>query len=156
MHKNTFRAKTIVMAAALSLLSSFSAYSEEIEEFQTEEYYGSGGLDLINAAEAYSKGYTGKGVTIGVNDQAVNFEHNSFSSKTSSKYIGSFDLKQINWEKDNHGTHVGGIAVGTKNGNTMHGVAFDADIMSTTYAYSDTADFYKYSSFSDIKTINNS
>ncbi|MBR4328772.1 MAG: hypothetical protein IKP71_02875, partial [Candidatus Riflebacteria bacterium] len=68
--------------------ASFPANSASIEEFQKEEYYGSGGLDLINAAEAYSKGYTGKGVTIGINDLPVNLEHESFSSKTGSKDIG--------------------------------------------------------------------
>ena len=46
--------KTIIVAAAISLLASFPANSASIEEFQTKEYYGSGGLDLINAAEAYS------------------------------------------------------------------------------------------------------
>ena len=46
--------KTIIVAAAISLLASFPANSASIEEFQTKEYYGSGGLDLINAAEEYS------------------------------------------------------------------------------------------------------
>ena len=55
--------KTILIAAAVSLLASFPLYSASIEEFQTEEYYASN-LDLINAAEAYAKGYTGKGITI--------------------------------------------------------------------------------------------
>ena len=81
--------KTIIIAAALTMLASFPADSASIEEFQTEEYYGSGGLDLINAAEAYSKGYTGKGVTIGINDPPVNLEHESFADKTGSKYVGS-------------------------------------------------------------------
>ena len=56
-----FSARAIIIAAAVSLLSSFPLYSASIEDFQTEEYYSSGGLDLINAAEAYTKGYTGKG-----------------------------------------------------------------------------------------------
>ena len=47
--------KTIIIAAAVSLLASSPLYSASIEEFQTEEYYASN-LDLINAAEAYAKG----------------------------------------------------------------------------------------------------
>ena len=47
--------RTILIAAAVSLLASFPLYSASLEEFRTEEYYGSGGLDLINAAEAYQK-----------------------------------------------------------------------------------------------------
>lgn len=66
--------KAITIAATLTMLATFPANSASIEEFQTEEYYGSGGLDLINAAEAYSKGYTGKGITIGINDTPVNFQ----------------------------------------------------------------------------------
>ncbi len=148
--------RAILIAAAVSLLASSPLYSASIEEFQTEEYYGSGGLDLINAAEAYSKGYTGKGVTIGINDHPVNLEHESFADKTGSKYIGSMNLEGINWNEYNHGSHVGGIAAGSKNGKGMHGVAFDAEIVSTYYLWDDDHDFSKYDSSSQIKSINNS
>jgi subtilisin family serine protease len=117
--------KAILIAAAVSLLVSFPLYSASIEEFQTEEYYASN-LDLINAAEAYAKGYTGKGITIGINDTPVNLEHESFADKTGSKYVGSISLEGINWNEYSHGSHVGGIAAGSKNGKVMHGVAFDA------------------------------
>ncbi len=147
--------KVIVIAAAITMLSSFPLYSASIEEFQTKEYYGSGGLELINAAEAYAKGYTGKGITIGITDQPVNLEHESFSSKTGSKYIGSFELNGIDWKTNSHGSHVGGIAAGSKNDKYMHGVAFDADIIST-YFMTDDYDFSKYNSYSEIKCINNS
>ena len=147
--------KTIIIASALSLLSSFIAYSADIKDFQTDEYYASNGLDIINAAEAYSKGYTGKGITIGVNDQPTNLEHESFSNKTGSEYAGTFELKGINWEEYDHGTHVAGIAAGAKNGKGMHGVAFDADIIST-YAFANDADFSKYSTYPQVKSINNS
>ena len=147
--------KTIIIAAAVSLLASSPLYSASIEEFQTEEYYGSGGLDLINAAEAYAKGYTGKGITIGINDYPVNLEHESFANKTGSKYIGSLELDGIDWKENDHGTHVGGIAAGSKNGKAMHGVAFDADFVSA-YFMADGADFQKYDSYTEIKTINNS
>ncbi len=147
--------KTIIIAAALTMLASFPLYSASIEEFQTKEYYGSGGLDLINAAEAYSKGYTGKGVTIGFNDEPVNFEHESFSEKTGSKYVGSFDLKGIDWETYEHGTHSAAIIAGSKNGKTMHGIAFDADIINTIY-FSDDSGFSSYQSYPHIRNINNS
>ena len=143
--------KAIIIAAAVSLLASFPTYSADIEEFQTREYYGSNGLDIINAAKSYSQGYTGEGLTIGINDEPVNLEHLSFSDKTSSKYIGSLSLNGIDWKNSNHGTHVSGIAVGSKNNYIMHGVAFDANLISTSYEHSDTSEFYKYSQYSDIK-----
>ena len=147
--------KAIIIAAALSLLASFPAKSADIEEFQTKEYYGSNGLDLINAAEAYSKGYTGKDITIGINDEPVNLEHSKFELKTGSKYIGSLSLNGIDWKKNDHGTHVAGIAAAAKTDFFMHGVAFDADFISTN-ALSDDSDFSKYNSYSQIKVINNS
>jgi autotransporter-associated beta strand protein len=146
--------KTIIIAAALTMLATFPANSASIEEFQTEEYYASN-LDLINAAEAYAKGYTGKGITIGINDFPVNLEHESFADKTGSKYIGSLNLEGIDWKENSHGTHVSGIAVGSKNGKGMHGVAFDADLVST-YFLCESHDFPKFDSYSEIKTINNS
>ena len=148
--------KTIIIAAALSLLASFPANSADIEEFQTEEYYGSQGLDIINAAEAYSKGYTGEGITIGINDDPIRLEHDSFSSKTGSKYIGSFDLKTINWVKEYHGTHVGAIAAGAKNDKEMHGVAFDANILNTYPYYGGDREYSKYLQYPEIKVVNNS
>ncbi len=147
--------KAIIIAVAISLLASLPANSADIEEFQTKEYYGSNGLDLINAAEAYSKGYTGKDITIGINDQPVNLEHSKFGLKTGSKYIGSLSLNGIDWKKNDHGTHVAGIAAAAKTDYLMYGVAFDADFIST-YALSDDSDFSKYNSYSQIKVINNS
>ncbi|MBP5468348.1 MAG: S8 family serine peptidase, partial [Candidatus Riflebacteria bacterium] len=148
--------KTIIIAAAITMLAAFPANSASIEEFQTEEYYGSGGLDLINASEAYSKGYTGKGITIGINDHPVNFEHESFADKTGSKYIGSLELNGIDWNEYFHGTHVAGIAVGSKNDKVMHGVAFDAEIVNTSFMGAKDRDFSKYDSYSQVKIINNS
>ena len=147
--------KTILIAAAVSLLASFPLYSASIEEFQTDEYYGSGGLDLINAAEAYAKGYTGKGITIGINDHPINFEHECFVDKTGSKYIGSLSLDGIDWNTYSHGTAMGSIAAGSKNEKGMHGVAFDADIISTS-RFGENFDFPKYDSYPEIKIINNS
>ena len=142
--------KTILVAAAVSLLASFPLYSASIEEFQTEEYYGSGGLDLINAAEAYAKGYTGEGITIGINDYPVNLEHESFVDKKGSKYVGSFILEGIEWNEWFHGTARGSIAAGSKNDKGMHGVAFDADIISTSY-FVESYDFHKYDTYPEIK-----
>ena len=147
--------KTIIIAAALTMLASFPANSASIEEFQTEEYYSNGGLDLINTAEAYAKGYTGKGITIGINDTPVNLEHESFADKTGSKYVGSLNLDGIDWNTYIHGNHVGGIAAGSKNDKVMHGVAFDADIISS-YCWGENHDFPKYDSYPEIKIINNS
>ncbi|HEC7608516.1 TPA: hypothetical protein R3998_003730 [Salmonella enterica subsp. enterica serovar Muenchen] len=51
------------------------------EDFVTQEYLNSTGLWVINAAEAYSKGYTGKDITLGVLDTGVNWKHPEFKGK---------------------------------------------------------------------------
>lgn len=126
-------------------------------------------LDLINAAGAYAQGYTGKGVTVGVTDVGiVNFSHPEFSGKTGSGVVfdglESSDVP-LTWEKLNHPTHVAGIAAADKNGFGMHGVAYDADIASSSvigHYYGDGwfefgSSFYDYYLTNpDIKIINNS
>lgn len=126
-------------------------------------------LDLINAAGAYAQGYTGKGVTVGVPDAGtVNFSHPEFSGKTGSGVV--FDELEssdvpLTWEEIGHPTHVAGIAAADKNGFGMHGVAYDADIASSSvigHYYGDGwfefgSSFYDYYLTNpDIKIINNS
>lgn len=123
-------------------------------------------LDLINAAGAYAQGYTGKGVTVGVTDVGiVNFSHPEFSGKTGSGVVfdglESSDVP-LTWEELNHPTHVAGIAAADKNGFGMHGVAYDADIASSSIYYVGerievSSSFYdNYLTNPDIKIINNS
>ena len=64
--KNYFplrKRKTILAALALGLCLGAPGYAHatDASEFETPEYFTSGGLDIINASAAYSKGYTGQG-----------------------------------------------------------------------------------------------
>lgn len=128
-----------------------------------------GALDIINAAAAYAKGYTGKGVTVGVTDVGiVNFSHTEFSGKTGSGVV--FDGLEstevpLTWAELMHPTHVAGIAAADKNGFGMHGVAYDADIASSSTIkhyygggrFKSGSSFYdNYLTNPDIKIINNS
>lgn len=68
----------------------------------------------------------------------------------------------LTWEELNHPTHVAGIAAADKNGFGMHGVAYDADIASSSIYYVGerievSSSFYdNYLTNPDIKIINNS
>lgn len=68
----------------------------------------------------------------------------------------------LTWEELNHPTHVAGIAAADKNGFGMHGVAYDADIASSSIYYFGerievSSSFYdNYLTNPDIKIINNS
>lgn len=172
--------KKLLSLIALSLLLAkpYNVFAADADSFRTDEYYGmdadpisakankNGALDIINAAGAYAQGYTGKGVTVGVTDVGiVNFSHPEFSGKTGSNVVfdglESSDVP-LTWEEIGHPTHVAGIAAADKNGFGMHGVAYDADIASSSIYYFGerievSSSFYdNYLTNPDIKIINNS
>lgn len=162
--------KKLLSLIVLSLLLAkpYNVFAAGADSFRTDEYkaMGENVLDLINAAGAYAQGYTGKGVTVGVTDVGiVNFSHTEFSGKTGSGVV--FDGLEstevpLTWEELNHPTHVAGIAAADKNGFGMHGVAYDADIASSSIYYVGerievSSSFYdNYLTNPDIKIINNS
>lgn len=165
--------KKLLSLIVLSLLLAkpYNVFAAGADSFRTDEYkaMGENVLDLINAAGAYAQGYTGKGVTVGVPDAGtVNFSHPEFSGKTGSGVV--FDELEssdvpLAWEEIGHPTHVAGIAAADKNGFGMHGVAYDADIASSSvigHYYGDGwfefgSSFYDYYLTNpDIKIINNS
>lgn len=165
--------KKLLSLIVLSLLLAkpYNAFAADADSFRTDEYKGMGEnvLDLVNAAAAYAQGYTGKGVTVGVADVGiVNFSHPEFSGKTGSGVV--FDGLEstevpLTWENVYHPTPVASIAVADKNGFGMHGVAYDADVASSSVmghyygggGFESSNSFYdNYLTNPDIKIINNS
>ena len=175
--------KKLLSLIVLSLLLAkpYNVFATDTDSFRTDEYYGmdadpvaaqankNGALDIINAADAYAQGYTGKGVTVGVTDAGiVNFSHTEFSGKTGSNVV--FDGLEstevpLTWAELMHPTHVAGIAAADKNGFGMHGVAYDADIACSSVIrhyyvdgrFESCSSFYDYYLTNpDIKIINNS
>ena len=165
--------KKLLSLIVLSLLLAkpYNVFAASADSFRTDEYkaMGENVLDLINAAGAYAQGYTGKGVTVGVTDVGiVNFSHTEFSGKTGSGVV--FDGLEstkvpLTWAELMHPTHVAGIAAADKNGFGMHGVAYDADVASSSVmghyygggGFESSNSFYdNYLTNPDIKIINNS
>lgn len=175
--------KKLLSLIVLSLLLAkpYNVFAADADSFRTDEYYGmdadpisaqankNGALDIINAAAAYVQGYTGKDVTVGVADVGtVNFSHPEFSGKTGSGIV--FDELEstdvpLTWEAIYHPTPVASIAAADKNGFGMHGVAYDADIASSSVmghyygggGFESSNSFYdNYLTNPDIKIINNS
>ena len=170
-----------LIVLSLLLVKPYNVFAVGADSFRTDEYYGmdadpisakankNGALDIINAAGAYAQGYTGKGVTVGVTDAGtVNFSHPEFIGKTGSGVVfdglESSDVP-LTWEEIGHPTHVAGIAAADKNGFGMHGVAYDADIASSSaighyyggLRFESCSSFYDYYLTNpDIKIINNS
>lgn len=160
-----------LIVLSLLLIKPYNVFAADTDSFRTDEYkaMGENVLDLINAAGAYAQGYTGKGVTVGVPDAGtVNFSHPEFSGKTGSGVV--FDVLEssdvpLTWEEIGHPTHVAGIAAADKNGFGMHGIAYDADIASSSTIkhyygggrFESGSSFYdNYLTNPDIKIINNS
>ncbi len=109
--------------------------------FRTAEYLSSWALDAIEAAEAYALGYTGEGVTIGV----VDFGFDLLSNEVN--YTGASlgpDPQAVEWYKATfgedavddvrHGHAVAATAAALKNGDEIHGVAFNANVLAVDFS----------------------
>ncbi|EPY02042.1 serine protease [Magnetospirillum fulvum MGU-K5] len=104
------------------------------ESFKTNEYLSGTGLNFIRAADAYALGYTGAGITLGMIDTSVRGDHPELAGKVVMMAL-PFDTTTgqtyvPNWAYDTHGSHVAGIMAALRNGVGMHGVAFDANLVS--------------------------
>ena len=87
--------KQLMLAIALALTAGGMpvTQAQTAADFQDAEYYASKGLDIINAADAYALGYTGKGITLGVSDEPVNFANPEFNLKKDSGRVNTTNMK---------------------------------------------------------------
>ena len=123
--------KRLSSLVCLALLGSLQSVAESAAtDYETPEYRKNSGLSLIRAADAYAAGYNGSGITLGIADSYVQLTHYEFASKTGSATVNSVPSGYI-WTGDNtHGTHVGGIMTAAKDNVEMHGVAYNANLLS--------------------------
>ncbi|WP_269321549.1 autotransporter serine protease, partial [Serratia liquefaciens] len=121
--------------------------------WRSKEFNAEWGLGAIHADQAYAAGYTGKGVKLGIFDQPVYAKHPEFGSQDKVINLVTTGIREYtdpyipvkkgdafrydgtpSVDSDgtlgSHGTHVGGIAAGNRDGGEMHGVAFNAQIIS--------------------------
>lgn len=111
--------QTCLLAMLASLLIAQPVQASSPIDFETQEYRNSTGLWVINAAQAYAKGYTGKGITLGVLDTGVNSGHFEFQGKDivwvpCKGYI-------YDWVTNDHGSHVAGIMAANRTVPTFPG-----------------------------------
>ncbi|MCU4492152.1 autotransporter domain-containing protein [Acinetobacter guillouiae] len=166
--KRIFKEKTLSILLRSILLGypiiSSSSFAVPLRA-ETDEFNANWGLSRIGAQYAYEKGYTGKGISIGVADSdfpsgiseltdKLTFvtpnkdgkEHNSELS------IGSKVADGFNAEDYTHGAHVSGIIGAKKNDQGMHGVAYGADI----FAQHMNNNIYPFLDTTAVRLINNS
>ncbi|MBP2227703.1 subtilase-type serine protease [Azospirillum agricola] len=102
--------------------------------FEDAEYRADWGLAAMNASTAYARGFTGKGVLVGVVDTGIEVTHREFVGKLDPRWA-NFMLSDLNGDPgdpkdvDGHGTHVAGTVGARRDGAGMMGVAFDSRIL---------------------------
>lgn len=93
----------------------------------TDEFYGNYALEMIGAGVAYEQGFTGEGVVVGVVDSGLTDNNNKFSN-----IVATFNMNDGSTnvtDTQGHGTHVAGIIGANKTDDTMHGVAYNSDLI---------------------------
>lgn len=94
---------------------------------------------MINAAQAYSLGFTGKGVTVGYLDSGIEAKHPEFAGAIAGGFDFNTDTPYANGQgidadpPAGHGSHVAGIIGARRDGAGMHGVAFDSQLFAVAY-----------------------
>ena len=111
--------------------------STVVSDHKTTEFNRNHGLNTINAAEAYAKGWTGKGAVLGVIDTYQQINHPELDGKYKfyNDYTRYDNTVSTSGNTQVHGTHVAGIIAGKKDGTGNHGVAFDADLVGANVDY---------------------
>lgn len=113
-----------------NLIASIPVESEEkivADTIRTDEFYGNYALEMIGADVAYEQGYTGSGVTVGVVDSGLTDTNGKFANIVDTYNMN--DGSSVVTDTQGHGTHVAGIIGANKTNNTMHGVAYNADLI---------------------------
>ena len=123
--------------------------SRREEYARHEEFRNQYGLAQIGAHYAYARGATGEGVTLGIVDSGVDPDHPKFAGKLEASHVGDYDPDFGTCDEVapdgtclsalGHGTLVAGIMAaarqqtpdaGAASGSPIHGVAFDAGVIS--------------------------
>ena len=114
------------------------------------EFRNQYGLERVKAHYAYARGATGEGVSLGIVDTGIDPDHPKFSGRLETDnpegYDPDFDACEQRAPDGaclsliGHGTHVGGIMAarrqpdaGAVSENAVHGVAFDARVISVGF-----------------------
>ena len=96
----------------------------------SDEYRSSTGLAQVNAAEGYAARTTGQagggGKTVAILDTPVDLVHPELDGVT---YNFRRDRPDFSDREIAHGTHVAGIVAARRDGEGVHGIAYDADLV---------------------------
>lgn len=94
---------------------------------QSAEVNRSDGPVIHNATTAWTAGYTGSGVTIGIIDSGIDIDSPEFAGRISTASRDVAGSRGINGE-DDHGTNVAMIAAAARDGLGVVGIAYNATL----------------------------
>lgn len=100
------------------------------QAFVTPEYEANYALETLRARIAYVDGGTGAGVTVAVIDTGIDSDHPELIGNL---HPASTDIVAARGDMEDsgfHGTFVSGIIAAARDGEGVHGIAFDSQIMS--------------------------
>ena len=126
-------------------VASFETSESLVMGFTDSIYPDNGFVDhdpigAIGARQAYSLGITGAGVKVAVVDTGIDTDHVDLDGKITSQYdlckdtAGVYNCDTVDTGTGDHGTHVAGIIAAKKDESGMHGVAYDAELVSIYFA----------------------
>lgn len=109
--------------------------------YETTEYFGSGftspsglvnrsGLGQIGASTAYSQGATGQGIVVAVVDSNVDTSITELRGQLSGTHDMALNRATTDIDPNGHGTMVTSVIVANKDNVGVHGVAYEAKVLS--------------------------
>ena len=142
-----------------AVLRAANAVTAAATTFRTAEYSRQYGMDKMGAAEGYSRGYYGQGVTVAVVDSGFTITHSDLSGQfvAGTNTAGGTDVSS---GRSGHGSHVAGIIAAKMDGSGMQGVAPQAKLlpikMNISSAREESIGAISYALARNAKIINNS
>ncbi len=94
----------------------------------TSEYLRSSGSAQHSAVTAWSAGYSGKGVTIGIVDSGIDTDNPEFAGRLSSASVDLVGDRGLDNPDSDHGTNVALIAAAARDNTGVLGIAFNSTI----------------------------
>ena len=121
--------------------------SSVVADHKTAEYNSNTGLNTINAADAYARGWTGKGAVLGVIDTYQKTDHEKLDGKY--LYYKNYNSYTFN-ESQVHGTMVASIIAGKRDGDSL-----DENDRLTTGNYSTSTKYQNGEPYTDYTLTKN-
>lgn len=119
----SIRAFAGVAAACLMSVAGAAAQAQSFVEYDSQW-----SLKAIGVQDAWSRRYTGAGVTVGVIDSGLDATHPEFEGQLTPFSLDVFTGGLGVIDEHSHGTHVAGTIAAARNGRGMVGVAYDAQL----------------------------